>query len=71
MFVPDTVRLPAMVTLSGRPTVIVPEDSATVTSLVVPAKVTVPPRAVAVELEPSLTVIVELESLALAIEPAK
>ena len=71
MLVPDTVRLPAIVTLSGKPTVIVPEDSATVTSLEVPAKVIVPPRAVAVVFEPSETVIDELASLALAIEPAK
>ena len=69
--VPDTVRLPAIVTLFGKPTVIVPEDSATSISLAVPEKVTVPPRAVAVEFVPSVTVILELASLALAIEPAK
>ena len=57
---PDTVKFPEIVTLSGNPTVIVPELSETSTSLVVPAKVNVPPRAIAVELEPSEAVIVEL-----------
>ena len=60
--VPDTVKFPVtvkllpIVTLLGKPTVTVPELSATSTSLEVPAKVIVPPNAVAVELEPSLTV---------------
>ena len=71
MFVPDTVRLPAIVTLSGKPIVIVPLFSATVVSLAVAAKVTVEPKAIAVEFEPSVTVKLELASLALAIEPAK
>ena len=57
---PDTVRFPEIVTLSGNPTVIVPELSETSTSLVVPAKVIVPPNAVAVVFDPSETVIVEL-----------
>ena len=48
----------------------VPELSETVVSFAVAAKVIVPPNAVAVELEPSVTVIVELVSLELAIEPA-
>ena len=65
-----TFRFDANVTLSGKPTVIVPELSETVVSFAVPAKVIVPPNAVAVELEPSVTVIVELVSLELAIEPA-
>jgi len=67
--VPDTVKLPLMttffptfrfeanVTLSGKPIVTVPELSETVVSFAVPAKVIVPPNAVAVELEPSVTVI--------------
>ena len=46
--------------MSGKPIVTVPELSATVTSLAVPAKVAVPPRAIAVVFEPSLTVILEL-----------
>ena len=57
---PDTVKFPEIVTLSGNPTVIVPELSETSTSLVVPAKVIVPPNAVAVVFDPSETVIVEL-----------
>ena len=52
-----TVKLPPIVTSSGRPTVIVPEDSETVTSLSVPLNVIVSPSAVAVLLEPSETVI--------------
>ena len=44
----------------GNPTVIVPELSETSISLVVPAKVIVPPNAVAVVFDPSETVIVEL-----------
>ena len=58
--VPLTVRLPAIVTSSGKPTVIVPAFSATVTSLAVPAKVNVPPRAIGDVFEPSLTVTLEL-----------
>ena len=59
-----------MVTSSGKPTVIVPELSPTVTSFVVPENVIVPPKEIAVVLEPSATVIELFESLALAIEPA-
>ena len=82
MVVPDTVKLPlttiffptfrfdANVTLSGKPIVTVPELSETVVSFAVAAKVIVPPNAVAVELLPSETVIVEFVSLSLAIEPA-
>ena len=68
--VPLTVKLPAIVTLSGKPTVIVPDDSETSTSLLVPANVIVPPKAVAVEFEPSDTVIDEFANLEFAIEPA-
>ena len=68
---PLTVKLPAIVTSSGNPIVIVPLLSATVTSSEVPANVIVPPKEVAVVLVPSETVIAELLSLALAIEPAK
>jgi hypothetical protein len=57
---PDTVKLPEIVTLSGNPTVNVPEDSETSTSLAVPWITTVPPNAAAVELEPSPNVIEEL-----------
>ena len=57
---PDTVKSPEIVTLFGNPTVIVPELSETVTWLLVPAKVIVPPNAVAVVFDPSETVIVEL-----------
>jgi len=46
-----------MVTSSGSPTVIVPLDSETSTSFAVPLNVIVPPRAVAVLVEPSVTVI--------------
>ena len=59
-----------MLTALGRPTVIVPELSPTSTSLDVPLKVIVPPRAVAVELEPSETVIDELLSNELPMLPA-
>ena len=52
--VPETVRFPAIVTLSGNPIVIVPELSETSTSLFVPEKVIVPPNDVAVEFEPSV-----------------
>ena len=55
--VPLTVKLPAIVTSLGKPTVIVPELSDTSTSLAVPEKVIVPPKAVAVEFDPSVTVI--------------
>ena len=54
---------------SSAATVIVPEDS--VTSMPSPAlNVIVPPREVAVELLPSVTVIELFASLALAIDPA-
>jgi len=54
---PVTIKVPPTVTSSGKPTVIVPELSPTSTSFAVPAKVIVPPKAVAVEVEPSETVI--------------
>ena len=60
--VPLTVKLPAIVTSLGNPTVIVPELSDTSTSLAVPEKVIVPPKAVAVEFDPSVTVIDEFVS---------
>ena len=68
--VPLTVKSPAIVTSLGKPTVIVPPLSATSTSLEVPENVIVPPRPVAVELEPSVTVIELFANLLLAIEPA-
>ena len=58
--VPFTVKLPAIVTLFGKPIVNFPELSPTSTSLSVPMTVTVPPNAIAVEVELSDTVIVEL-----------
>ena len=58
--VPLTVKLPAIVTLSGKPNVNFPELSLTSTSLAVPMTVTVPPNAIAVEVELSDTVIDEL-----------
>ena len=67
---PLTVKLPAIVTSSGKPTVIVPELSATSISLFVPEKVSVPPRDISLVFEPSDTVIVEFDNLAFAIEPA-
>ena len=67
--VPVTVRFPAIVTSSGSPIVIVPELSETSTSLFVPEKVIVPPNDVAVEFEPSVTVIELLDNLLFAIEP--
>ena len=67
---PLTVRFPAIVTSSGNPIVIVPLDSATVTSLAVPENVTVSPKAAAVEFVPSVTVIIELARFALEIDPA-
>ena len=73
---PFTVKSPVIVksfpivTSSGKLTVIVPELSATVTSFVVPEKVIVEPNALAVEFEPSDTVIPEFANLAFAIEPA-
>ena len=54
---PVTVRLPPIVGLSTKPTVTVPELSATVVSFAVAAKVNVPPSDTAVVLEPSETVI--------------
>ena len=65
-----TLRSVVISTLLGNPTVIVPELSPTSTSLDVPEKVIVPPKAVAVELEPSVTVIDELANFPFAIEPA-
>ena len=67
---PVTVKSFPIVTSSGKLTVTVPELSATVTSFAVPEKVIVEPNALAVEFEPSDTVILEFASLALAIEPA-
>ena len=52
-----TVKSFPIVVSLGNPIVIVPELSATSTSLEVPENVIVPPKAVAVELEPSVTVI--------------
>ena len=57
---PDTVKSPEIVTLLGNPIVTVPELSDTSISLLVPENVIVPPRATAVVLEPSETVIAEL-----------
>ena len=54
--------------MSGKPIVIVPELSPTSISFAVPEKVIVPPKDVAVELEPSETVIDELVNLAFATE---
>ena len=68
--VPLTVRLPATTISLGKPIVIVPELSATSTSFAVPENVAVPPKAIAVELEPSETVIEELLNFALPILPA-
>ena len=59
-----------MVTLLGKPIVTVPELSATSTSLAVPENVIVPPSAVAVEFDPSVTVIVLFDNLLFPIEPA-
>ena len=59
MSLPVIVKSPPIVTSSGNPIVIVPLLSATVVSFAVAAKVIVPPRAVAVELEPSVTVMLE------------
>jgi hypothetical protein len=68
--VPDTLPVTLAVIVAGSPIVIVPELSATSTSLEVPENVIVPPNAVAVELEPSVTVIDEFASFAFAIDPA-
>ena len=66
--VADTVVSP--LTVDGNPMVTVPLDSETSTSFEVTENVAVPPNEIAVVLEPSLIVIVELDSLLLAIEPA-
>ena len=63
-----TVRLFPIVVSLGNPIVIVPELSATSTSLEVPENVIVPPRAVAVELVPSVTVIELLANCVFGIE---
>ena len=68
--VPLTVRLPATTISLGKPIVIVPELSATSTSFAVPENVAVPPKAIAVELEPSETLIEELLNFELPILPA-
>ena len=67
---PVTVRLFPTVTLLGKPTVTVPELSATSTSFDVPLNVIVPPNDVAVVLLPSDTVIEEFASFEFAILPA-
>ena len=67
---PFTVKFPVMVTLSGRPTVIVPLLSATVTSLEVPLKVIALPGVILVEFDPSVTETAGPESFEFAIEPA-
>ena len=64
--VADTVVSP--LTVDGNPMVTVPRDSATSTSCEVPENVAVPPNEIAVVLEPSLIVIVELANLSLAID---
>ena len=56
---PETLPVTFTVIVEGNPTVIVPLLSPTSTSLDVPENVIVPPREVAVELEPSETVIDE------------
>ena len=63
-----TVKSLPMVVSLGNPTVIVPELSATSTSLEVPENVIVPPNAVAVELDPSVTVIELLAKFVFGIE---
>ena len=55
------------VMLLGKPTVIVPEDSATSTSLEVPRNCISSPRLISVVLDPSLTPILEEASFAIAI----
>ena len=65
---PLTVRFPDIVTLLGNPTVIVPELSETSISFVVPLNVAVLPKAIAVEVEPSETVILFAASLLVAID---
>ena len=67
---PLIVKSPAIVTSFGKPTVIVPEFSPTVTSFDVPENVIVPPKETAVVVEPSETVIELFESLLFAIDPA-
>src|SRR6056300_824958 len=64
---PVTVKLFPIVTSLGKPTVIVPELSPTSTSFAVPEKVIVPPKDVAVDVEPSEIVIDEFVKLALPI----
>ena len=66
---PLTVKSPAMVTSSGSPIVTVPAASTTVTSLVVPEKVMVPPKATGEVFEPSLTVMEELANIVLLTVP--
>src|SRR6056300_1475642 len=64
---PVTVKAPPTVTLSGKPKVSVPELSPTSISFAVPEKVIVPPKDVAVDVEPSVTVILEFVKLELPI----
>src|SRR6056300_1713679 len=64
---PVTVKLFPIVTSFGKPTVIVPELSPTSISFVVPLNVIVPPKDVAVDVEPSVTVILEFVKLELPI----
>ena len=61
--VPDTVRFPVTLHYLVILLQIVPELSETSTSLFVPEKVIVPPNDVAVEFEPSVTVIELLDNL--------
>ena len=72
--VPETLPVTLPVTFAvidaGNPIVSVPLLSAISTSLEVPENVIVPPKEIAVELEPSETVIDEFASFELAIEPA-
>ena len=57
--------------IDGSPMVTVPLDSATSISFEVPAKVTAPPKEIAVEFDPAPQTVIELfDNLALAIEPA-
>ena len=67
-FVADTVVNP--LTVEGSPIVSVPLDSDTSTSFDVPENVAVPPKAMAVVLLPSLTVIVQLANILFSTAPA-
>ena len=69
--VPFTTRLFAITTSFGKPTVIVPELSPTVTSFEVPLNVIVFPKDIAVELLPSATVILLAANLVIAIDASE